>query len=437
MQQPGDAIGIMKKFRAWTYTLIWSLLVFSCVYPYELEIFEEATALVVDATLTNETKAHLVQLTYSERLDSSNFRPVRSAAVSYLSGGERIVLQESAPGKYVTDSSFAGVPGQTYQLEIQLSEGQHYLSTPETLLPPVEIDSIYGRFLVVPADFNATDLDGVQIFLDSHSNSPEHHNFRYEFAESYAVDVPYPSKYDFRGTRHTFEVFERERPLGRCYRKRQQSRTLISTTRNLNENKVSEYPIRFINEWLPDLAYDYRIGVRQYTISDDTYDFFRQLRDINESAGTLSDRQLGTLTGNIKEQTDTNMPVLGYFEVAGVSEERRTFNYKQFLDKGIQTEEWICPLDSIWTVCTVDYEVPVQVLFDREEITVNDGDTTIRAGTYYNWSELDGRLNGPCYQEWVITDIRGKFAYFTWKYCGDCTWHGLYDQPEVWQDLPQ
>ncbi len=437
MKRQKDAIGILKKILALAFAPMWLLLGISCVYPYELEIFEEASSLVVDATLTNETKAHLVQLTFSERLDSSNFRPVSAAIVSYLTAGERISLYEAKPGQYITDSSFAGIPGQTYQLEIQLSDGQQFLSTPETLLPPIDIDSIYGRFLIVPADFNATDLDGVQIFLDSHSDAPDYHNFRYEFTESYAVDVPYPSKYDFKGTRHTFEVFERERPLGRCYRKRQQSRTLISTTRNLSENKVSEYPIKFINEWLPDLAYDYRIGVRQYTISDDTYDFFRQLRDINESAGSLSDRQLGTLTGNIKPQAGASLPVLGYFEVAGVSEVRRTFNYKQFLEDGIQTEEWVCPLDSIWTVCSVDYEVPVQILFDREEVQIIDGDTVIRNGTYYDWSGLDGRLNGACYQEWVITDIRGKYAYFTWKYCGDCTWHGLYDVPEIWQDVPQ
>lgn len=423
-------------WNVWRYPLLIALSVFSCVYPYEIEIFEEASALVVDATLTNETKAHLVQLTFSERLDSSFFRPVTAAAVSYLTNGNRIPLREVKPGQYITDSSFAGIPGQTYQLEIALSDGQQYLSSEETLLAPVEIDSVYGRFVVVPADFNETDLDGVQIFLDAHSDATEHRNFRYEFRESYAVDVPYPSKYDYSGTLSSFQVFPRERPLGRCYRKRQQSRTLISTTRNLSENRIAEYPLKFINEWLPDLAYDYRIGVRQYTISDDTYNFFRQLRDINESAGSLSDRQLGTLKGNIEPQSGTIMPVLGYFETAGVSEARRTFSYRDFLDDGIQTQEWVCPLDSIWSSCVVDYEVPVQVIFQNEEIRINNGDTTTVTANYFNWSRLDGSLNGLCEGERVITDIRGNYAFFTWKYCGDCTWHGLYDRPEVWEDLP-
>ncbi len=434
MQKPPDAIGTFTKRSACTYLILVGLIS-SCVYPFEIEIFEEASALVVDASLTNEQKAHLVRLSFSERLDSSDFRPVTSAEVNFWSSGARTGLSEIRPGHYITDSSFAGIPGQTYQLEIKLDDGQTYLSTEEILLAPVAIDSIYGRFLVVPADFNETNLDGVQIFLDTHSDAPDYHNFRFEYEESYAVDVPYPSKYDFRGTRHTFEVFERERPLGRCYRKRQQSGTLISSTRNLNENRVSEFPIQFINESLPDLAYAYRIGVRQYTISDKTYDFFRQLRDINESAGTLSDRQLGTLTGNIKGQENTTTPVLGYFEVAGVSEARRTFSYHEFLDQGIHTDEWVCPLDSIWTGCSLDYEVAVQVLFESEEIIIVDDDTTTRATSFYDWRELDWRLHS-CYQEWVITDIVGKFAFFTWKYCGDCTWHGLYDQPEIWQDVP-
>ncbi|MDW3191429.1 MAG: DUF4249 domain-containing protein [Cytophagales bacterium] len=426
-----------RVWHVWGYPLFMASLVFSCVYPYELEIFEDASALVVDATLTNETKAHLVQLTFTERLDSSRFRPVTSAAVNYLSNDARIPLREAKPGQYITDSSFAGIPGQAYQLEITLSNGQQYLSTEETLIAPVEIDSIYGRFLVVPADFNETNLDGVQIFLDSHSDATEHHNFRYEFQESYAVDVPYPSKYDHRGSvsEGNFEVFLRERPLGRCYRKRQQSRTLISTTRNLSENRISEYPLKFINEWLPDLAYDYRIGVRQYTISDDTYDFFRQLRDINESPGSLSDRQLGTLTGNIKPQEGTTLPVLGYFETAGVSEVRRTFSRHDFIDDGIQTFDWVCPLDSIWTGCTIDYELSIPFLFEREEIVDIIGEDTItRNVPYFDWGRLDGAVNGEC--EWVITDIRGQFAFVTWGYCGDCTWHGLYDKPEVWEDLP-
>lgn len=416
-----------------------SLLPWGCVSPYEIEVFNEGSALVVDASLTNEQTAHVVKLSFSEQLDSATFRPVADAQVFILSSGERVTLKEAIPGSYVTDSSFAGVPGQSYQLEIQLSDGQIYLSSAETLLNPVPIDSIYARYIIVPSDFNETDLDGVQIFLDAHSDAAEPHNFRYEYRESYAVDVPYPSRYDFRGTGANFQLIERERPLDRCYRKRQQSRTLISSTRNLAENRISEFPIQFINESLPDLSYAYRIGVRQYTISDEAYDFFRQLRDINESPGTLSDRQLGVLTGNIQGMEGTKLPVLGYFEVAGVSEARRTFSYHQWKDEGIRTEEWVCPLDSIWTLCVVDYEVPVQVLFSRDTFRVARGDTIFFTEYYYDYSGLDGRMNGPCGEEWRITDAvvpgtPGEFAYFTHKRCSDCREYGLYDRPEVWDD---
>ena len=411
-------------------------VLWSCVSPFEIEVIGEASAIVVDASLTNEQKAHLVQLSYSERLDSSTFTPVTNATVNFIASGERIPLHEALPGSYLTDSAFAGIPGQTYQLEISLSDGQQYLSTEEVLLPAIPIDSIYARYIIVPSDVNETDLNGIQIFLDAQSAATQPHNFRYAYRESYAVDVPYPSKYDHRGRGANFEIFERERPLDRCYRKRQQSRTLISSTRNLTENRISEYPIQFINQSAQDLAYAYRIGVRQYTISDDAYDFFRQLRDINESAGTLSDRQLGSLTGNISGVGNARLPVLGYFEVAGVSEVRRTFSYHEFIDEGITTEEWVCPLDSIASLCVVDYEIPVQVLFSEEAFRVErGGDTVYYTNYYYDYQGLDGRLNGgQCEGEFRITDIIGEYAYIAWKYCSDCTWHGLYDVPEVWDD---
>lgn len=264
--------------------------------------------------------------------------------------------------------------------------------------------------------------------------------------ESYAVDVPFPSRYDFRGTGRTFEIFERERSLERCYRLREQSRTIIETTRNLTENRVTELPVRFINESLPDLAYAYRIGVRQYTINDEAYEFFRQLRDINESSGSLSDRQLGVLTGNISGMAGARLPVLGYFEVAGASEVRRTFSAGQFRDQGIRTEDWVCPVDSIigplgcppGGVCVFDIELPIQYVFEEEVVQVIRGDTTVSMEFIADYDEIDGLMNDVCCgEEWRITDIPegGQFIFMAHKSCSDCGVYGLYERPEVWEEL--
>jgi hypothetical protein len=428
------------------YILSVLMMAFSCISPYEIEVLGDATAIVVDATLTNEEKAHVVKLSLAENLDSTSFRSVTGATVAILSGNERVVLQEAMAGAYVTDSTFRGIPGNSYQLEIVLSDGQRYRSTEEVMPPAIPIDSIYARYLEIPSDFNETNLNGVQIFLDAQTDLPGVFNFRYEFVESYAVDVPFPSRFDFRGTERTFEIFERDQPLERCYRKRQQSRTIVESTRNLSENRIAELPIRFINESLPDLAYSYRIGIRQYTINDGAYQFFRQLRDINESPGSLSDRQLGVLTGNISGMDDSQMPVLGYFEVAGASEIRRTFSAEQFLDQGIRTEDWVCPVDSIigqlgcppGGSCVFDIELPIQYIFEVEVSDIIRGDTIFSTEFIENYGEIDALMNNVCCgEEWRITDIPegGQFIFMAHQSCSDCRIYGNYERPEVWEEL--
>ncbi|MDW3195038.1 MAG: DUF4249 domain-containing protein [Cytophagales bacterium] len=409
----------------------------ACVAPYDFEVISEPNALVIDASLTNEEKAHLVKLSFAENLDSTSFRSVSGASVSFIHAGERIRLIETEGGIYRTDSSYFGLPGQSYQLEVILTDGQRFLSEEVTMPQPVEIDSVYGRYIIVPNDRNERFQNGVQVFLDARSNDQGHHNFRYEFQESYAVDVPFPSRYDFRGSGPTFEIIERDRPLDRCYRKRQQSRTIIATTRNQTENSILELPVRFINESLPDLAYDYRLGVRQYTITDEAYQYFRQLRDINESSGSLSDRQLGILQGNISSVGETDMTVLGYFEVAGASEVRRTFNYKEFEEDGIRTEEWVCT-GMAGSGCVFNSEAAVQVLFSVDTFRVERGDTVYLTEFFYDFTDLGSLLNVPaCLGEWRITDIPevGEYAFYAHKRCSDCREWGLFERPEVWDEL--
>lgn len=408
----------------------------ACISPYDFEIIGTPNALVVEANLTNEQKAHLVRLSLAENLDSATFRSVEGATVHFIQEGRRSQLIEIGDGLYRTDSSYAGVPGNTHQLEIVLSDGQRFFSDEVVMPLPVAIDSIYGEYIVIPNSNDVRVQNGVQFFLDAHHDGNESFNFRYEFQASYAVDVPNPSRYDFRGSEFRFEVFERERPLDRCYRIRPQSRTLLETTRNLRENRVVQFPITFVNESLPDLAYDYRLGVRQYSIDNEAYQYFRYLREINESAGSLSDRQLGELQGNVFADEGTELSVLGYFEVAGVSEVRRTFNYKEFLSDGIRTQEWVCqsfPSEG----CLFEGERQVQIEFIREAIHIFFGDTTILIIPYTDYGGLEDVMKHPeCGVEWRITDIPvGSYAYFGHMNCSDCREYGLYERPEVWEDL--
>lgn len=416
----------------------------SCITPYDFESIGLRRTLVIDASLTNETTAHFVNLSYTFEIDTSRNDPAESATVAFIDdSGNRTLLPERSPGYYATDSGFAGVPGRTYVLEVILADGSEYRSDPELMPVPVPIDSIYGRYITIPTDDDNTDQTGVQVFLDAHASDGQPRNFRYTYRESYETPVPYPSSYDWSGSGANFQIFEREQPLGTCYRKGESNTTLIGSTKGLSENRILEFPVRFINESARELAYRYIIEVSQYTISNDAQLFYRYLQESNEGAGSLSDRQLGSINGNISDVNDPLAPVLGYFEVAGVTKAKRIFSYHEFIDDGIRTEEWIClplqPGQTLGEGCAYKGTTAWDVRFTEEQTIINPrtGDTTVNVVTFFDFSAVSAIVNdNECGYSHRIVDFSdtGNQLLLAHELCGDCSIYGLVDRPAVWDD---
>lgn len=437
----------MKHNSTFTCLLLMIVLL-SCIEPYEFSAIDFERKLVVDATLTNETKEHLVHLSYTFPLDTSLDVAVTGAVVNFIEpSGNRVALREKSAGHYYTDPDYSGVPGQSYQLSIVLADGEEYLSNSELLRDPVPIDSVYARYTSIPVmNELGEDLTGVQLFVDSHSDAAERHSFRYDYEESYQVPVPFPSQLDFHGTGDDFEVFPREQPLGTCYRTGHPTTQLLATTRGLSENRIFEYRVRFISEFSQLLAYDYIISVKQHSVSNEAYAFYKELRTSNESNGSLSDKQLGTVPSNVINVNNPLNFALGYFEVAGVSEYRKRLSYRDFLKEGIQTEEWICMphplipdpggLDRFNSNCYTLEEMEFKVLFVTDTFQVSKaGDTTFFTLREYRWGEVDDLLNNyPCSPNLRITRMSPAQdkAYLALYLCSDCTTYGSLERPAIW-----
>ena len=93
------------------------VLLNSCVEPIEIELGQTAKTIVVDASLTNETRAHYAKISFSSHLDESSDKPVRGAKVWIENDqSNRINMTEIEPGYYVTDSTYKGEVGRSYAL---------------------------------------------------------------------------------------------------------------------------------------------------------------------------------------------------------------------------------------------------------------------------------------------------------------------------------
>ena len=157
MDKMNTTYRLFKKTRdtlSQQYTRIISILLFAilvfagCTERIDIELDSSYALLSVEGYITSDTMAHFVRLTKTtDYYNSQPLPPVDDAIVTIDDGVDIITLTEydSMPGYYYTPGDYFGVPGRTYNLDIQLTEEingeSHYTATTE-MHPVASLDSI-------------------------------------------------------------------------------------------------------------------------------------------------------------------------------------------------------------------------------------------------------------------------------------------------------
>jgi hypothetical protein len=321
--------------------LIWD----SCVERFEIRSENYSEYLVVDGHLTTDVERQMVRISKTSYVNKPEFLPESGAQVNIVSGnGSTYPLSEEAPGIY-TSAPFAGTIGTTYKLHITRANGRRYSSTDVQMRKTPDIGKIYGQYLPIE--------QGVQLYVDTEDPTQETNFFRWQFEETYIIKTPFPSNYEWLGGNDW--VF-RTQPVGVCYPTVSSSNVLIRSTLGLNEDQIVAFPLRFIDKTSYVLRIKYSIVVRQYSLSEEGYTYWKTLKDINESQGTLYDKQPGTVVGNVSAE-EGNELVLGYFDASAVSKRRifltpADFESAGYVPPGYQTscrllDPILAPVDQI------------------------------------------------------------------------------------------
>jgi len=119
-----------------------------CTERIEIELDSTYARLSVEGYITTDTMAHWVRLTETTDYYNATPPPPVVDAIVEIDDGENIITlteYDSKPGYYFTPDDYFGVPGRTYDLNIQLSEDinnkKNYTATSE-LKPVASLDSI-------------------------------------------------------------------------------------------------------------------------------------------------------------------------------------------------------------------------------------------------------------------------------------------------------
>ncbi len=386
----------MKKFIYRISTFAFILLV-CCVEPYDIQSITTDNAMVVEGFISSDLKQHQVTISRTSQINDEKFIAETGAKVTIKDqNGTTFQLSEEKPGIYLTNP-IAGVVGNLYTLNFTTKNGRQYTSTEAELKNTPPIKDIYATFS--PDLSIGEGSGGIQIFLDAEDPTKQTQYYRWEFKETYEIKTPFPSTFEWLGGSN---VVFRDVPVDRCWGSDSAKSILIHSTLGLDESKVTAQLIQSIPGYSPNMRIRYSILIRQFALSKDAYLFWKALKDINESQGTLYDRQPGTVRGNISSLVDDEL-VLGYFDAGVISEKRAFFTPDSFRGTTYKTPQFLTSCNNF---------IPVQVRVSG-------------IAAYY-------AKNG---QGLVISEATGTgdpTLYLLPKYCCDCTNLGTNIKPSFW-----
>lgn len=319
---------MMKSKNVYLSFIVLIILFQSCVE--EINIITETefeSALVVEATITNELVEHEVKLSRTYRLEEDGPNPESGAVVKVVSSlGETYNFQETELGIYKANDPFAAVPNVDYHIEITTTNGRLYSSQKMQLTASTQIDDLY-----VERDFNENDSEGVSVYVETFDPTGNSRFYRFEYEETYKIIAPawVPQDVSYEVVDGVLEFPLSPRPIEElvCYNSKKSNNINIVSTNLFTEDRLEQYRVRFVNRDNYIISHRYSILVRQYVQSQQAYSFYQALSELSENENILSETQPGFLQGNMLSLNDTSEKVVGFFEVSSVDSQRLYFNY--------------------------------------------------------------------------------------------------------------
>jgi hypothetical protein len=130
-----------------------------------------------------------------------------------------------------------------------------------------------------------------------------------------------------------------------CYRTLPINQIFSATTSNLDQNVYLKYPLHFVNNRTQRLFYRYSLLVKQYSLTEQSFNYWEKLKGNNQNSGGLYDSQPQKVMGNVVCITNPNEEVLGYFGVSSVSSHRifvtrNDLHQKLIYDQNLDCVQW-------------------------------------------------------------------------------------------------
>jgi hypothetical protein len=354
---------------------------------------------VVEGLITDQPGRYTIKVSQSIPLGAkAELRPVTGCNVFIMGGNNNEKLYDIGGGSYITNGSFKGEVGMTYRLKIEifnLVRTQKVLahvlqSLPMEMLPVPEIDSLFFKKETIRVeDGFSSPGEGCQIYINTSDPANICKYYRWDYTETWKLETP-----------HYNRTINRN-----CWITNKSGDINIKSSNDLNINRIENYPVKFISNESDRLAVRYHIRVDQYSVSENEYNYWKDLQNITEETGNLYDIIPSAVVGNMYCVEEPDRVILGYFSVSASR------------SKMIYIDERFEGLIDLYSRCV-------------EDTTFQQGRPGWPDAAWYS-------LNGTVF--WIVEDMINsagpKYIITTQdKSCVDCTTRGSLLKPDFWRD---
>jgi hypothetical protein len=390
----------------------------TCIDPYYPQLGKYKSLLVVEGLITDDNSSYQIKLSRTIQEENAIPERVTDAVVSITDGsGGAFNLNNFGNGIYKSDSTnFIGKVGSIYILHIKTSDGNEYKSEPSQMLPIPGIDSIYYEKDSEITNNQSESQTGIRIYLDSGNASEDSKYFRWEFDETWKFHVPEPKKYDYI---NDTTIIRLDAIKEFCWKTNKSDKILTGSVISGQTNFIKKEPLVFIASDKSDrLTIQYSILVKQYSVSKKEFDFWNNLKLVNESGGDIFDTQPYAVISNISCVNNPDDRVLGYFQVSAIAKKRIYLTERELRKLYLPHFQYDCTL---FVVSPEDYPpapfhdtITFNELYDMFMVTF---DYTFVAPVW----EIEGKTIS-------------KLIFIT-NACSDCEMTGTAKKPDFWIDL--
>lgn len=298
----------MLSFRKYVSTLFFGLglLANACVEPIDFETDPVGGQLIVTGRVTNAKGAYEITLKKTDQSKSFPV-PVGGAQVTLRNEqGREEAFQEQEGGVYRTAGQVQGQPGETYDVEIVLTDGTTYRSQPETMPTAIGKDSAYYEVVkeeVVSESGVLFEDRVVKAYTDTQlpANAPSLY-LKWDVETVYSVTTIFRSPL---GTEIVFCYF---------YNYPNAQEILLFNRRELSEGNMLERQLVATRDIDFSFLERHYFNVIQSSLTAGAYEYWRQVGQLSNRTGSVFDTPPGLVKGNIYNVEDAEEQVLGYFE---------------------------------------------------------------------------------------------------------------------------